>query len=140
MSQITSATSTAATGTSGTTVSRADSSVLSKDQFLQLMMAELKNQDPLSASNQDPTQYMTQLAQFTTLEQETNTAQSTSQLASAQSSSAALALLGRNVTYTDPTGAVQTGTVQKVDFSSSGPTLTINGNTGIDPSSVSEVS
>src|SRR5690348_8108882 len=98
MSQINSATSTTATGTTGTTVSRTDSSALSKDQFLQLMMAELKNQDPLSASNQDPTQYMTQLAQFTSLEQQTNTAQSTAQLATAQSNSAALALLGRNVT------------------------------------------
>lgn len=38
-----------------------------KDLFLKLLVAQMSNQDPLNP--QDPTQYVTQLAQFSTLEQ-----------------------------------------------------------------------
>jgi flagellar basal-body rod modification protein FlgD len=114
---------------------------LNENQFLQLLMTELKNQNPMSPNSSDPTQFMTQLAQFTALEQQTNTAQATSQIATEQSQTAALGLLGHTVTYTDPTtGATATGSVQHVDFTSSGATLTINGAPGIAPSSVTEVS
>jgi flagellar basal-body rod modification protein FlgD len=114
---------------------------LSETDFLQLMMAQLQNQDPLDPSSSDPTQYMSELAQLTSVEQETNTAQSTSQLTSEQNAASALALIGHTVTYTDPTtGDAVTGTVQKVDFTSSGPTITVNGTTGVDPGSVTEVS
>jgi flagellar basal-body rod modification protein FlgD len=136
----------AATGTTTTTPSSstsntsATSSLLSKDQFLQLMMAELQNQNPMSPNSSDPTQYVTELAQFTSLEQQTNTAQSTAQSAQADQASQALALLGHTVSYIDPSGNSGTGVVQKVDFTTSGPTLTVNGDTGIQPSGVSEVS
>lgn len=38
------------------------------NMFLKLLVAQMTNQDPFS-SNQDPTQYVTQLAQFSQLEQ-----------------------------------------------------------------------
>jgi flagellar basal-body rod modification protein FlgD len=41
--------------------------------FLQLLVAQLKNQDPLNPA--DPTTFMTQLAQFQQLEQGINTGQ-----------------------------------------------------------------
>lgn len=41
----------------------------SQTVFLQLLIAQLKNQDPQNPA--DGTQFITQLAQFTTLEQET---------------------------------------------------------------------
>lgn len=44
--------------------------VLGKDDFLKLMISQLKNQDPLNPM--DGTQYAAQLAQFTSLEQLTN--------------------------------------------------------------------
>ena len=100
----------AATGTTTTTTSSstsntsATSSLLGKDQFLQLMMAELQNQNPMSPNSSDPTQYVTELAQFTSLEQQTNTAQSTAQSAQASQASQALALLGHTVSYVDPVG------------------------------------
>jgi len=39
----------------------------SKEMFLQLLVAQIKNQDPLNPS--DGTQFLTQLAQFSELEQ-----------------------------------------------------------------------
>ena len=52
------------TGTTSTTST--DSSTLSSDDFLQIMIAELQNQDPLDPM--DNTEYVTQLAQLTTTE------------------------------------------------------------------------
>jgi flagellar basal-body rod modification protein FlgD len=113
---------------------------LNKNDFLNLMMDELSNQDPLSASSSDPSQYLSQLAQFTSLEQQTNTAQSTATTASEQQAGTALSLLGHTVSYIDPnSGATVNGTVTKVDFSSSGPTITVGTTAGISPASVTEV-
>lgn len=127
------------TGTPGTTLSNPTSSQLNGKQFLDLMMVQLTHQDPTSPS--DPTQYLSELAQMTQVEQETNTAQSTAQSAMAQAVSAAVALIGHSVNYTDQsTGQTVSGTVQKVAITSNGPTLTIGGVTGVAPASVTEVS
>ncbi len=131
------------TSTTGTSATNSSSSSLpiTQNQFLKMLMAELKNQNPTNASSSDPMQFVQELAQFTSVEQETNTAQSTATLASGQSTASAVSLLGHNVDYTDPTsGATDTGAVQSVDITSSGPTLTINGTAGISPTSVTEVS
>jgi flagellar basal-body rod modification protein FlgD len=49
------------------------STQVTKNMFLQLLVAQLKNQDPLQPA--DGTQFMTQLAQFQQLEQSMNTGQ-----------------------------------------------------------------
>ena len=120
------------TTTSGTT----STSGMGESDFLQLMMDQLQNQDPLDPS--DPTQFLGELAQFTSLEQQTNIATTTASTATQQSNASALALLGHTVSYTDSNGAVQSGAVSKVDFSSSGPILTISGISGISLGSVTE--
>ena len=131
---------TATTGTSATN-SSSSSLPINQNQFLQMLMTELQNQNPMNPNSSDPMSFVTELAQFTSVEQETDTAQSTSTLASGQNASTAIALIGHNVNYTDPTsGATDTGTVQLVELTSSGPTLTINGTAGINASAVSEVS
>ena len=134
---------TATTGTTSTSATNSNSSTLpiSQNQFLQMLMTELQNQNPMNPNSSDPMSFITELAQFTSVEQETDTAQSTATLASGQNTASAVALIGNTVNYTDPTtGATDTGTVQAVDINSSGPTLTINGTSGIAPSSVTEVS
>lgn len=131
------------TGTTGTTAaSGAQGSMpINQTQFLQMLMAELKNQNPMSPNSSDPMQFVTELAQFTQVEQETNTAESTSTIASGQNNATAIALIGHTVNYTDPTTQTPaTGVVKAVDFTSSGPTLTINGTSGISAASVTEVS
>lgn len=123
--------------TPGTTIS-APTSGLGENDFLTLMMDQLKNQDPLSPS--DPTQFLSELAQFTSLEQQNTIASSTSAQVGQQQTTSALALLGRTVTWTDGNGVAQTGTVSKVDFDSSGPSLTVGSNSGISLSSITEAS
>ncbi|HWE09046.1 MAG TPA: flagellar hook capping FlgD N-terminal domain-containing protein [Solirubrobacteraceae bacterium] len=130
--------------TSGTTLSPpttpgASTNSLGQNDFLTLMMDQLKSQDPLNPS--DPTQFLSELAQFTSLEQQNNIATNTASAATQQSSASALALLGHTVSYTDSSGVTQSGTVSKVDFSSTGgPTLTIGAAGGISLTSVTEAS
>ena len=127
---------TPSTTTSGATGSAGS---LGENDFLQLMMDQLQNQDPLNPS--DPTQYMSELAQFSSLEQENQIATNTSTSAGSQQPASALSLLGHNVDYIDSSGNQQSGTVSKVDFSTSGsPTLTIGSESGVSLSSISEAS
>lgn len=137
---------TGTTGTVGTTTTTAASAAkssmpINQDQFLQMLMAELKNQNPMNPNSSDPMQFISQLAQFTSVEQQTYTAESTQTMASGQNNATAIALIGHTVDYTDPTTqAPATGVVKSVEFTSSGPTLTINGTSGISASAVSQVS
>ncbi|MGH2859945.1 MAG: flagellar hook capping FlgD N-terminal domain-containing protein [Solirubrobacteraceae bacterium] len=127
-------------GTSGSKISNSSSLSLNTNEFLNLMMDELQNQDPLNPSSSDPTQYLTELAQMTSVEQETNTAQNTQTTAQGQSVSQAVGLIGDSVTYLDQsTGDKVTGTVSSVQITSSGPTLTVDGTAGVDLGSILNV-
>jgi flagellar basal-body rod modification protein FlgD len=117
---------------SGTASSVAGS--LNEGDFLNLMMDQMKNQDPLNPS--DPTQYMSELASFSSLDEQIQIQESSSQTASNQAASSALQMLGHNANYTDSNGNSGSGTVTAVDFTSAGPTLTIGGTSGI---SLSEI-
>ena len=57
-------------GTTERKVNQRGSSELGKDEFLKLLVTQLQNQDPLNP--QDDTQFISQLAQFSALEQMTN--------------------------------------------------------------------
>jgi len=142
MSFTTPTTGATAAPTSGTAATgNASGLPVNSNQFLQMLMAELKNQNPMSPNSSDPMQFVTELAQFTSVEQEMNTAQSTKSMASGQNTASAVALIGHAVNYIDPsTGVPGSGTVQSVDLTSSGPTLTIDGIAGISPSAVNKVS
>ena len=125
-------------GAPTTTTATPAGGVLGENQFLDLLMTQMKDQDPMNPS--DPSQYMAELAQFTSVEQETTTAKSTATLQSEQNASSAVALIGHGVSYIDPTTSKPaTGTVQSVQFGSSGPTLTINGTAGISLGAINQV-
>ena len=62
------ATNSAAAGSNTTnTTSSSTSSFTNEQTFLQLLVAQIQNQDPMSPT--DSTQFVTQLAQFSSLEQ-----------------------------------------------------------------------
>jgi flagellar basal-body rod modification protein FlgD len=60
-------TSATTTGTTSSSSSSPLSGAANEQMFLQLLVAQLKNQDPLSPA--DPTQFVSQLAQMSELEQ-----------------------------------------------------------------------
>jgi flagellar basal-body rod modification protein FlgD len=68
-------TSTSPTADAGSAAGAAttDTSQVTKNMFLQLLVAQIKNQDPLNPS--DGVQFLTQLAQFQQLEQSMNSGQ-----------------------------------------------------------------
>ena len=58
--------------TNGTTQANNRNNLASEETFLKLFVAQLQNQDPLSPNQQDPTQMVSELAQFSQLEQMVN--------------------------------------------------------------------
>jgi flagellar basal-body rod modification protein FlgD len=115
-------------GTTSTSSSSSDlssTSQVDKDMFLKLMVAQLKNQDPMNPT--DSSQFLAQTAQFTSLEKLTDVADQTTQALSAQLAFGASGLVGRSVTYTGADGAEKTGTVSTVSFTGNGPMLGIDG-------------
>jgi flagellar basal-body rod modification protein FlgD len=99
--------------TASSSASAAASSTPTVDytEFLQLLVAELQNQDPTSPT--DPTQYMSQLASFSTVEQQVQTNSTLDALLSAQASN----IIGKTVTSADGT---TTGLVASVELSTGG--------------------
>jgi len=111
---------------------------LGKDDFLKLLVGQLKNQDPMNPSSD--TDFIGQMAQFSQLEQTTNMADANAELVAQQSGARAVALLGRTVTYPDSTtGASTTGVVERVEWAAGLPSLTVGGVAGIDPKNVTAV-
>ncbi|KAA8744908.1 flagellar hook assembly protein FlgD [Pseudomonas koreensis] len=101
--------STTTGGIASATNSATGGKALGKDAFLQLLVTQLKNQNPLDP--QDNSAFVAQLAQFSSLEGITTLNSTVSSLAGNYSSSQALqasSLVGRNV-------IVQTNTVQLDD-------------------------
>ena len=124
-------TSTTGNQPSGSTSVSNPNALLDKDGFLKMLVAQMQNQDP--SSPMDAAQQTEQMAAFTEVEQITNMAQGMGQ-------SSAVGLIGHTVTYKDSTGAAQSGLVQSVDTSDpSTPTLTVAGQSGVDPTSITQV-
>jgi flagellar basal-body rod modification protein FlgD len=71
-------TSGSSSSSSSSTTTTSDDVLSQKTMFLQLMTAEIKYQDPLNPT--DSTQFLTQLAQFSSLEQETYLRQDADQI------------------------------------------------------------
>ena len=129
----------ALTSTTGTTATRNTGSTLGKDDFLKLLVGQMKNMDPLGAGNNDPSQSMAQMTQYSILEQLTNLSNSTKELSDQTKMSSTIALIGKTVSYSKDDGTPAEGTVDKVETAGGKVTLTIGGTPGIDPSRVLEV-
>jgi flagellar basal-body rod modification protein FlgD len=111
---------------------------IGKDDFLKLLVGQLQHQDPMQPA--DDSQFIGQMAQFSQLEQETNNAQSTNQIATMLGHAGALSLMGRTVTYLDGTDASQSGVVKGVDVAADGSaTLTVGDIDGVPVAAVTQV-
>src|SRR4051794_7040282 len=116
---------------------KADKNVLGKDDFLKLMVAQMKNQDPMNPS--DDKDNIAQMAQFSSLEQITNLATATQKLADSMQTTQTLGLIGHTVSYKGADGALTTGTVSQVDVAGGTPSLTVGDQKDVDPSVVTSV-
>jgi len=132
-------TATAAAATDATRKSdAAGNQILGKDDFLKLMVAQMKNQDPMNPA--DDKDNIAQMAQFSSLEQITNLATAVHDLSNRMSLTQNVGLLGHDVTYTKADGTSGTGKVDGLDLTADGAaTLSVAGQAGVDPTTVTSV-
>jgi len=136
MTDIASTSSTTSTPTP-TAYSRNTGGTLGKDDFLKLFVTQLQHQDPMNPMQDSD--FMGQMASFSSLEQITNLAAANERIAASLSSNGAIGLIGRTVTYTDESDQIHTGVVEKVTTAGGVPSLTVSGVDGIDLSTISQV-
>lgn len=126
------------TGTTATKNLSATAKAMGKDDFMKLLIAQLKNQDPTNP--QQGSEFASQLAQYSSLEQLTNLNSAiTLQNQNNDKNNASLInaqlvnLIGKNITAATPAAADGTpgepmiGEVTAVNFKSGAVTLTVNG-------------
>jgi len=104
-------------------VGASSGNLVSEQAFLQLLVTQLKNQDPTNPA--DPTQFVSQLASFSSLEQMTQLNTNMTQVLD----NSVTGLIGKTVTVTDPTqsSGFTSGTVSGIVYYANGPAVNING-------------
>ena len=106
---------------------------LDRDAFMQLLVTQLQNQDPLDPTKNE--EFVSQLANFSSLEQLQGLNDNIVAMIALNQGNALLAqltqssaLIGKTVSYADPvTGAEQSGVVDSVKLTDGLATLTIGG-------------
>ncbi len=112
-----------ATATATTALDRTDQ--MGKDTFLQLLVAQMRYQDPNSPTS--TTEFMSQTATFTQVEKLEEIASQNAALLSLQRSLSAGALVGHAVSWTAEDGTTRTGTVSSVRFGGDEPAAVVDG-------------
>jgi len=96
---------------------------LDAEVFLQLLVAQMKNQDP--SSPLDTNEMMAQTTQLAMMEQLTALADTFTESFALSMRQTAASLVGTQASYVDADGVTQTGLVTKVSFENSIPLVTI---------------
>ncbi|HZS90579.1 MAG TPA: flagellar hook capping FlgD N-terminal domain-containing protein [Chloroflexota bacterium] len=110
----------------GTAQQATTQSLAGTDTFLKLLVAQMRNQDPMQPM--DDQTFISELAQFNTVEQLLNVKQSLDAQAGSQQAAEAMALLGKRITYTSATAGGNTtsqGVVAAVSLAGGQPQLQI---------------
>lgn len=95
--------------------------------FLKILVAQLGNQDPLKPM--DNQEFVTQLAQFTSLQQTQEMNDKLGAMLTAQASQQSIGLLGKTVDVETPSGPTS-GIVSALSFTSGEPRLTVRTSSG----------
>ncbi|UFN43188.1 flagellar hook assembly protein FlgD [Nocardioides okcheonensis] len=97
-----------------------------KQMFLELMVAQLRYQDPLNPA--DSGEFLAQSAQFTALEKMQDVSDRVGALLGSQMAFGAGAMVGQQVSWIDLDGeTTHTGTIAGVTFGAEGPVFDIGG-------------
>ena len=97
---------------------------MGKDDFLKLMVAQLKYQNPMEPSKD--LDFIAQTAQFSSLEQMTNLNTKVIELISSNKQLYANTMIGRQITWTDEDDSIKSGIVSKVELNDGEPVLIAN--------------
>lgn len=111
----------ASTTASGSTSSSAVTPTVDYNDFLQLLITELQNQDPTSPM--DPTQSISQLASFSAVEQQVQTNTTLNAMMTSSALSQAEGVIGRTVTSADGSTS---GQVVSVTVTATGATANLS--------------
>jgi flagellar basal-body rod modification protein FlgD len=121
-----------ATGQTSKTSSNPLQSLQNPNTFLNLLVAQLKYQDPLNPTS--GTQFLSQTAQLTEVETMTQLQQEVSQevtsqqqVLTSQQQQASTSMIGQTISATLANGTTVSGIVQGVSLASGGPMLNVNG-------------
>lgn len=122
---------TAATPTGASLTSTAPTRTATKTfdsgMFLNLLVTQLRNQDP--SSPMDSTQMISQTSQLASMEQLTSLTKTSTDGYTLQMRSAAANILGRSVSYTSADGVPKSGVASAVSFSGDTPMVTVGSDT-----------
>jgi flagellar basal-body rod modification protein FlgD len=116
---------------------REEGGSLLQDDFLKLFVAQLQHQDPMNPLSDS--EFLAQMASFSTVEQVSNVAASNTQIVDSLASSTAITLIGKTVTWTDENDVQKTGVVEKVSTAGGKPLLTVSGVDGVELSLITQV-
>jgi len=108
--------------TSSTTLTNPTSNLNLQD-FMKILLTQLTYQDPLKPMDNE--QFMSQIAQFTTLEQSQQLNDKIDKLLAIQSATQSIGLIGKVVDVNAQSGPLS-GTVKAMSISNGEPQLTIN--------------
>lgn len=111
--------------TPSTTQERVPSQVLGQDDFLKLLVAQMTSQDPLSP--QKDTEFIAQMASFTSLEQAKTMQKDMAQMRVDQQVLQANSLLGRTVIVQADGATKVAGQVSAVQIEAGKPMVVVNG-------------
>lgn len=118
-------TATSTSGASSTTSSA--SQQINSEMFLQMLVTQLKNQDP--SSPMDSNEMLTQMTQLASMEQMTTLSSNSSSSYALQAQTTASSMIGKTVEYAGTSGTASSGVVSSVSFSGGTPELTVGSDT-----------
>jgi flagellar basal-body rod modification protein FlgD len=124
-------------GYTPTATPTAASSGLGKDTFLKLLVAQMRQQNPMEPT--DDKEMIAQMTQFSILEKLTSVATASEAAATSGSIQQSLAVIGHDVTYQNADGTTGTGVVEQMSFVDGKPVLKIGGVDGVSPSQITQV-
>jgi flagellar basal-body rod modification protein FlgD len=101
---------------------------INEQDFIQLFVSELQFQDPMQPL--DNSQFLTQLAQFVGIEQQSEEITGINNLATLDASDQTLALLSHTVQVTNADGSTTAGKVTGIQYSANGVQLTVTPSSG----------
>ncbi|MDQ0270225.1 flagellar hook assembly protein FlgD [Cytobacillus purgationiresistens] len=124
------------------------SDVLGKDDFLKLLMVQLQNQDPTSPM--DDKEFISQMAQFSTLEQMTNIGSSMNKMISLQEQNQLISynqFVGKEIVWhklkesSDGNFEIEegTGTIASIQFKDQSVLFILDDGTKLEPGNISQV-